>query len=101
MVNLYAFVNLNIRAMRYPLAVFALFGFALIQNVLGGRPIPELWGQRVHDEAHVLEQEEIDNLEATLKVFEDSTSNQVAILIIPSLDGEILEEYALKVAEHW
>jgi uncharacterized protein len=63
--------------------------------------IPELWGQRVHDEAHVLKQETVDRLERDLKLYEDSTSNQIAILIIKSLNGEILEEYSLKVAEKW
>ena len=65
------------------------------------KPIPELWGQRIHDDAHVLKQETIDALEQRLKVYEDSTSNQIAILTTPSLDGEVLEEYSLKVAEAW
>ena len=65
------------------------------------KPIPELWGQRIHDDAHVLKQETIDALEKRLKVYEDSTSNQIAILTTPSLDGEVLEEYSLKVAEAW
>jgi uncharacterized protein len=65
------------------------------------KSIPELWGLHVHDEAHVLTQQTVDQLEAQLKVYEDSTSNQIAILIISSLEGEILEEYTLKVAEKW
>ncbi|MEK6781113.1 MAG: TPM domain-containing protein [Bacteroidota bacterium] len=65
------------------------------------KPIPELWGQRVHDDAHVLKQETIDALEQRLKVYEDSSSNQIAILTTLSLDGEVLEEYSLKVAEAW
>lgn len=62
------------------------------------KEIPKLWGHRVHDEAHVLSQSTLDNLEQTLKAFEDSTTNQIAILTIPSLDGEILEQYAIRVA---
>lgn len=65
------------------------------------KKVPELWGQRVHDEAGVLTQQGIQNLEQKLKVFEDSTSNQIAVLIVPSLEGEIIEEYALRVAETW
>lgn len=60
--------------------------------------VPELWGHRVHDDAHILSQSTIDQLEQQLKVFEDSTTNQIAILTIPSLEGEILEEFAIKVA---
>ena len=65
------------------------------------KAIPELWGTRVHDEAHALKPETVDALEKQLKVYEDSTSNQIAILIVPSLDGEVLESYSLKVAEKW
>ncbi|HEY9008377.1 MAG TPA: TPM domain-containing protein [Ohtaekwangia sp.] len=65
---------------------------------LAQRAVPALWGHRVHDEAHILSQGVIDSLELKLKQHEDSTSNQIAILIIPSLDGEVLEEYALHVA---
>ncbi len=65
------------------------------------RAVPELWGMRVHDEARVLSQQTVQELETQLKQFEDSTSNQIAILIIPSLDGEVLDEYALRVAEYW
>lgn len=65
------------------------------------KAVPELWGTRVHDDAHVLKQETVDQLEKELKVYEDSTSNQLALLIVQSLDGEVLEEYSLKVAEKW
>ncbi len=64
--------------------------------------VPPLAGLRVHDEAHVLSLETIDRLETTLRQFEDSTSNQIAILIIPSLEGEILESYGVRVAhDEW
>ncbi len=65
------------------------------------KPLPELWGLHVHDEAHVLSQPFIDQLENQLKKYEDSTSNEIAILLISSLDGESLEEYSLRVAEKW
>jgi uncharacterized protein len=67
----------------------------------GQRAVPELWGLHVHDEAHVLSPATVDLLEQQLKAYEDSTSNQLAILIIPSLDGEVLEQYSLRVAESW
>ena len=69
--------------------------------VFAQRPVPELWGVRVHDEARVLSQAVVQQLEEQLKQHEDTTSNQIAILIIPSLNGEVLEEYALRVAENW
>lgn len=63
--------------------------------------IPELWGTRVHDEAKVLSGPFISQLEQILKTHEDSTSNQIAVLIVPSLQGEAMEEYTLKVSEKW
>jgi uncharacterized protein len=65
------------------------------------KPVPELWNARVHDEANVLTHEKIDQLEKQLAHYEDSTSNQIAILIISSLEGEVLEDYSLRVAEAW
>lgn len=65
------------------------------------KSVPELWGQRVHDEAHVLQPATVDQLEKNLKAYEDSTTNQIAILIIPSLGDEVLEQYSLQVVEKW
>jgi uncharacterized protein len=65
------------------------------------QPLPELWGLHVHDDARILTQETVDHLETQLKAFEDSTSNQIAVLIISSLEGENLEEYSLRVSEKW
>lgn len=64
-------------------------------------PIPELWGVRVHDEAKVLSPGFVAQLEQVLKAHEDSTGNQIAVLIVPSLKGEVIEDYAFRVAEHW
>ena len=64
-------------------------------------PVPQLWGIRVHDEARILAQATVDKLEKELKVYEDSTSNQIAILTISSLDDEPIESYSLRVVEAW
>lgn len=63
--------------------------------------IPELWGVRIHDEAKILSSQFVNDLEAQLKAHEDSTSNQIAVLIIPSLEGEPIEDYSIRVAEKW
>jgi len=65
------------------------------------RSIPEHGGKWVHDEANVLSASTEAELENILKAERDSTSNQIAILIIPSLDGDALEDYSLRVAEKW
>ncbi len=81
--------------------LFACCCIFLFADSLAQKAVPELWGIRVHDDAHALKQETIDQLEKELKSYEDSTSNQIAILIVQSLDGEVLEEYSLRVAEKW
>lgn len=81
--------------------IFLSFFLTLSYGASAQKPIPELWGLRVHDEAKVLSHETSDSLENRLRMYEDSTSNQIAILIISSLDGEPLEEYSLRVAEKW
>jgi uncharacterized protein len=78
-----------------------LFLFLVVVQMQCGwaqRAIPDLWGHQVHDEAHVLSQATIDQLESLLKAHEDSTTNQIAVLVIPSLEGEELETYSLRVA---
>lgn len=75
------------------------FFFPLL--VSGQVKIPQLWGTRIHDEARILSPGFVDRLEQQLKKHEDSTSNQIAILIIPSLHGEPIEDFSLRVAETW
>jgi uncharacterized protein len=83
---------------RYLSLLFLAFGGICYQASAQQKEVPGPMGFRVHDEAHVLSQSTIDQLEASLKRFEDSTSNQIAILTVNSLDGEIIEEYAIRVA---
>jgi uncharacterized protein len=78
-------------------AAFSLF----VMKAFAQKEVPELWGLHVHDDEKALKQETIDRLENQLIAYEDSTSNQIAVLIIPALDGEVLEEYSLHVAEKW
>lgn len=66
----------------------------------GEADIPLLTG-RVTDNAGVLSSETTARLTAVLKEHEDSTSNQVAVLTIATLEGEPLEAYSMRVAEAW
>ncbi|MBS1977203.1 MAG: TPM domain-containing protein [Bacteroidetes bacterium] len=83
------------------LLILSFLAILTEESAYAQKKIPELWGQRVHDEAGVLAEQDVQQLEQKLKIFEDSTTNQIAVLIIPSLDGDIIEEYALRVAETW
>ncbi len=81
---------------------FALLLFALLlaATPVHALDVPYLSG-RVVDLAGVLRPATLAEVERMLKAYEDSTGNQFAVLIIPTLDGESLEEYSLRVVETW
>jgi uncharacterized protein len=56
---------------------------------------------RVTDQAGLLPAEARARLEAQLAAFERETTHQIAVLSVPSLEGEPIEAFALRVAEAW
>lgn len=64
-------------------------------------PIPGHGGYWVHDDAHILSAQTKSELENLLKEERDTTSNQIAVLTIPSLEGDDMANYAVKVFEKW
>src|SRR6185436_4527402 len=82
-------------------SVLIAIAFLLNANIVfSQRAVPPLAGKRVHDEALILSAQTVEQLEIQLKQYEDSTSNQIAILIINSLEGDVIEEYAIRVAHY-
>jgi uncharacterized protein len=73
---------------------------AALAPALNAQQVPFLEG-RVNDFADILSPNTKSELERELKAFEDSTSNQVVVLTINSLDGANLEEYSVNVAQTW
>src|SRR5262245_19193399 len=64
-------------------------------------PIPKAPEYRVNDYAGVLSAEDRGRLENKLRVREQSTSNQVVVAIVRSLEGESLEDYSIRLAQAW
>lgn len=62
--------------------------------------VPELSGQ-VNDTAGILSPGTVHSLEGSLHGLEQEESTQIVVLTIPSLEGESLEQYALRVFEAW
>lgn len=62
--------------------------------------VPPLTG-RIVDLAHVLPPALLDQLSGDLQAHEAKTTNQVAVLIIPSLEGEPLFDLSHRVATSW
>lgn len=83
--------------MRRLLALLALLLVALPAAALD---VPRPQGY-VTDSAGLLSAATEQKLENFLEEFERSDSTQLTVLTIPSLEGEALEEYALRVAESW
>jgi len=62
--------------------------------------VPPLTG-RVVDLARVLPPITVESLTARLKAHEETTSNQVTVLVLPSLEEEPLESFSHRVATTW
>ncbi len=62
--------------------------------------VPYLTG-RVVDNAEILSPSARDRICGAAKAHEDKTSDQIAVLTLPTLDGESVEGYATRVFESW
>lgn len=76
--------------------------FSLLFLPLSGYAIdvPELKGY-VNDYGDMISPAAKARLEEELRAFEQSDSTQIAILTIPSLEGDVLEEFSIRVGEVW
>ncbi|MBN2403245.1 MAG: YgcG family protein [Spirochaetes bacterium] len=83
-------------------AIFAIF-FSMLPlsaSSATGADVPYLTG-RVTDNAQILSAETRKTLSESLKAHETRTTNQIAVLTIPTLNGQSIEDYAVKVFEVW
>lgn len=76
---------------------YCLLATGLAQNILPKPNPPRL----VNDAAGVLSPEQRQILEQKLVALDDSTSNQIAIVLISTLDGYEVQEYANKLFRDW
>ncbi len=56
---------------------------------------------RITDLAGVLSPDQVQALDNKLSNLENTDSTQIAVLIVPSLEGEALADYSIRVAEAW
>lgn len=76
-----------------------IFSILFSISVLYAQPkVPQLehWA---NDLTNTLSSSELYTLDANLKTYQDSTSNQIVFLMIPTLDNYPLEYYSMDVAE--
>src|SRR4051812_18639942 len=62
--------------------------------------VPPLVG-RVVDQTGTLSSGDVASLNQTIRNFEARKGSQVAVLIVPTTDGEAIEQFSLRVAEAW
>jgi uncharacterized protein len=80
--------------------LMVFLGILLMAASAWALDVPPLTG-RVVDLAHVLPANVAASLTRDLEAHETKTSNQVAVLILPSLDGEPLESFSHRVGTTW
>lgn len=73
---------------------------ALIALAARAKEVPFLTG-RVVDQAELIPADSEARIESALGELEKATGAQVAVLTVESLEGEPLEDYAIRVAETW
>ena len=82
----------------YP--AFILFFIFLLTLSAHALDVPKVQGY-VNDYADMISAPAKAALENELKAFEQTDSTQIVILTIPSLEGEVIEDFGIKVAEAW
>jgi uncharacterized protein len=88
--------NMKVLARGLFLLVLFLAGSAVHAEVA----VPPLTA-RVTDLTGTLSPSQRDTLEQELRAFETRKGSQIAVLIVPATQPEVIEQYALRVAEAW
>ena len=76
-----------------------IFAFLLITQVVLSQPEQPLLIQWVTDQTSTLSSNEISTLNHSLKTYEDTTSNQLVVLMIPTLNGYPMTMFTYDVSE--
>lgn len=79
--------------------MFVAVGFLIAAGV-SALEVPYLAG-RVNDQAKLLDDGFESQLEERLRLLEEETGAQVAVLTVPTLDGDPLEDFSMRVVETW
>lgn len=85
---------------KYPFRFIIIACLCVQSAFLFALDIPPLNGP-VNDYAHIFSASETQELNAYLYSIDRQSDLQIAVLTIPSLEGESLEDYSIRVAEKW
>jgi uncharacterized protein len=83
--------------------LFSFCAFAQIENVTPKRPNPP---RLVNDFANILTSDQVEALERKLVAYDDSTSNQIAVVLLPAITDKSgveypIEDVGLKILRDW
>lgn len=78
-----------------------LIVFLFIYGIVNAQEFPAKSNRLVNDYAAVLSAEEVNALESKLVSYNDSTSTQLSIVIVKSLEGYDVSDYAVRLANSW
>src|SRR5687768_2019484 len=88
------------RRARVLAAAAAALLFALAAAAQEPIAVPKL-AARVTDQTGTLTPAQREGLESKLRAFEEAKGSQVAVLLVPTVGSETIEEFAGRVADSW
>ncbi|APV51199.1 hypothetical protein BWI17_16825 [Betaproteobacteria bacterium GR16-43] len=92
------------RGLRAPIWVAALVAGAAVSFAAVAQdalvPVPKL-AARATDQTGTLTVPELSALESKLRAFEQAKGSQVAVLMVPTIGPEPIEDFALRVTDAW
>lgn len=89
-------------ALRFKKAAYFLSAFLILSlPALFALEVPKRADGYVTDRAGILSTAARAQLEAALRDFEAATSNQVIVATFPSLEGDSLESFSIRLADAW
>jgi len=81
--------------------IFPTIVLVLLSLVLPAQTFPEKPNRLVNDYTQTLSPDQINQLEQKLVAFDDSSSTQVAVVLIKSLEGYDIADYSVNLFEKW
>lgn len=84
--------------LRYILVTLLLL---LVNTLVFGQTFPAKPNRLVNDYTQTLSSDQVSQLEQKLVAFNDSTSTQIAVVVINSLEGYDVADYTQRLAESW
>ncbi|MBR1638413.1 MAG: TPM domain-containing protein [Treponema sp.] len=90
---------LNIRRLFKRVASLTLLGIFAAASLFAAK-VPALKG-RVNDYANIINSSAEEKLSAYLQQLDEQQGVQIAVLTVPSLQGDDIASYSMKVAESW